>query len=154
MADQPSPYERFVSPLVSRYAGEAMLRIFSPAEKVRTWRRIWIALAEAQQELGLDITDEQLGQMHAAAERIDFERAAELERDLRHDVMAHVHAFGEQAPAARPIIHLGATSCDVGDNADTCSRADWPLSFEPCLTSRGPIATCPSWGSPTTSRPN
>jgi len=118
MADQPSPYDRFVSPLVSRYAGEAMLRIFSPAEKVRTWRRIWIALAEAQQELGLDITDEQLREMRAAAERIDFERAAELERDLRHDVMAHVHAFGEQAPAARPIIHLGATSCDIGDNAD------------------------------------
>jgi len=118
MADQAGPYERFTSPLVDRYAGEAMLRIFSPAEKVRTWRRIWIALAEAQQELGLDITDEQLDQMRAAAEAIDFDRAAELERDLRHDVMAHVHAFGEQAPAARPIIHLGATSCDVGDNAD------------------------------------
>ena len=111
-------HDRFVSPLVSRYAGEAMLRIFSPAEKVRTWRRIWIALAEAQQALGLEVTDEQLGQMRAAAETIDFDRAAELERELRHDVMAHVRAFGEQAPAARPIIHLGATSCDVGDNAD------------------------------------
>ncbi len=116
-ADAPR-YDRFVSPLVSRYAGEAMLRLFSPAETVRTWRRLWIALAEAQQELGLDVTDEQLEQMRAAAEEIDFARAAELERDLRHDVMAHVHAFGEQAPAARPIIHLGATSCDVGDNAD------------------------------------
>ena len=103
---------------MSRYAGEAMLRIFSPAETVRTWRRIWIALAEAQQALGLDISDEQLTEMRAAAETIDFDRAADLERELRHDVMAHVHAFGEQAPAARGIIHLGATSCDVGDNAD------------------------------------
>jgi len=118
MTDQPTPYDRFVSPLVSRYAGEAMLRIFSPAETVRTWRRIWIALAEAQQALGLDITDEQLDQMRAAADTINFDRARELERTLRHDVMAHVHAFGEQAPAARPIIHLGATSCDIGDNAD------------------------------------
>jgi len=118
MTAQPSPQDRFVSPLVSRYAGEAMLRIFSPAETVRTWRRIWIALAEAQQALGLDITDEQLDQMRAAADTINFDRARELERTLRHDVMAHVHAFGEQAPAARPIIHLGATSCDVGDNAD------------------------------------
>jgi len=118
MPEQPGPHDRFVSPLVSRYAGEAMLRIFSPAETVRTWRRIWIALAEAQQALGLDISDEQLGAMRAAADDIDFDRAADLERELRHDVMAHVHAFGEQAPAARGIIHLGATSCDVGDNAD------------------------------------
>ncbi|MFO8014689.1 MAG: adenylosuccinate lyase [Phycisphaerae bacterium] len=118
MADSREPHDRYVSPLVSRYAGEAMLRIFSPAETVRTWRRIWIALAEAQQQLGLAVTDEQLTEMRAAAETIDFARAAELERELRHDVMAHVHAFGEQAPAARPIIHLGATSCDVGDNAD------------------------------------
>ena len=118
MTAQPSPHDRFVSPLVSRYAGEAMLRVFSPAEQVRTWRRLWIALAEAQQALGLAITDEQLRQMRAAADTIDFDRARELERTLRHDVMAHVHAFGEQAPAARPIIHLGATSCDVGDNAD------------------------------------
>ncbi len=118
MPEKPGPHDRFVSPLVSRYAGEAMLRIFSPAETVRTWRRIWIALAEAQQALGLDVTDEQLRQMRAAAETVDFQRAAELERELRHDVMAHVHAFGDQAPAARPIIHLGATSCDVGDNAD------------------------------------
>ena len=115
---QPSPQDRFVSPLVSRYAGEAMLRIFSPAETVRTWRRLWIALAEGQQALGLAITDAQLAEMRAAADTIDFDRARQLERELRHDVMAHVHAFGEQAPAARPIIHLGATSCDIGDNAD------------------------------------
>jgi len=118
MTADPGRHERYVSPLVSRYAGEAMVRLFSPAERVRTWRRIWIALAEAQQALGLPITDEQLAQMRAAAERIDFDRAAEHERRLRHDLMAHVHAFAEAAPAARPIIHLGATSCDVTDNAD------------------------------------
>jgi len=118
MTADPGRHERYVSPLVSRYAGEAMVRLFSPAERVRTWRRIWIALAEAQQALGLPITDEQLAQMRAAAERIDFDRAAEHERRLRHDLMAHVHTFAEAAPAARPIIHLGATSCDVTDNAD------------------------------------
>ncbi len=118
MSADAESYERFSSPLVSRYAGERMARLFSPAAKVRTWRRIWIALAEAQQELGLAVTDEQLSQMRAHADAINFERAMELEHELRHDVMAHVHAFGEQCPAARPIIHLGATSCDVGDNAD------------------------------------
>ena len=118
MSADAESYERFSSPLVSRYAGERMARFFSPAAKVRTWRRIWIALAEAQQELGLAITDEQLSQMRAHADAVNFERAMELEHELRHDVMAHVRAFGEQCPAARPIIHLGATSCDVGDNAD------------------------------------
>ncbi len=118
MSADAGSYERFSSPLVSRYAGERMARFFSPAAKVRTWRRLWIALAEAQKELGLSITDEQLSQMRAHADGVNFERAMELEHELRHDVMAHVHAFGEQCPAARPIIHLGATSCDVGDNAD------------------------------------
>ena len=118
MSADAGSYERFSSPLVSRYAGERMARFFSPAAKVRTWRRIWIALAEAQQELGLAITDEQLSQMRAHADAVNFERAMALEHELRHDVMAHVRAFGEQCPAARPIIHLGATSCDVGDNAD------------------------------------
>ena len=118
MSADAESYERFASPLTTRYASERMSRIFSPAEKVRTWRQIWIALAEAQQELGLAITDVQLRQMHAHADRVNFERAEALEHELRHDLMAHVHAFGEQAPAARPIIHLGATSCDVGDNAD------------------------------------
>ena len=118
MSADAGSYERFSSPLVSRYAGERMARFFSPAAKVRTWRRIWIALAEAQQQLGLAITDEQLSQMRAHAGAVNFERAMELEHELRHDVMAHVRAFGEQCPAARPIIHLGATSCDVGDNAD------------------------------------
>ncbi|MBE3132408.1 MAG: adenylosuccinate lyase, partial [Acidobacteria bacterium] len=118
MSPDLSAYERFESPLVSRYASREMLRLFSPAEKFRTWRRLWIALAEAQRELGLPIAAGQLDEMRAAAADVNFERAEQLERDLRHDIMAHVHAFAEQCPAARPIIHLGATSCDIGDNAD------------------------------------
>jgi len=118
MSRDPSVYERFESPLVSRYAGEEMLRLFSPAARVRTWRRLWIALAEAQKELGLPITARQIAAMRRHADDINFARAEALERDLRHDVMAHVHAFGEQCPEARPIIHLGATSCDITDNAD------------------------------------
>ncbi len=111
-------YETYRSPLVTRYAGEAMIRLFSPAMKVRTWRRLWIALAEAQHELGLEVTRERVEELKAHAEDIDFERAALLERELRHDVMAHVRAWGERCPTARGIIHLGATSCFVGDNAD------------------------------------
>jgi len=121
---EPREYERFDSPLAQRYASGQMCRLFSPAEKFRTWRRLWIALAEAQQELGLPITDEQVAQMRARRDDINFERAEALERQLRHDVMAHVHAFGEQCPAARPIIHLGATSCDVTDNADLVGLRD------------------------------
>lgn len=112
------PYAVADNPLVSRWASEEMSRIFSPRFKHGTWRRLWIALAECEQALGLEISDEQIAQMRAAADDIDFGRAAELERQLRHDVMAHVHTFGEAAPKARPIIHLGATSCFVGDNAE------------------------------------
>jgi len=119
-----SAYERFDSPLVSRYAGEEMSRIFSPAQKFRTWRRLWLALAEAEKELGLPITDEQLREMRRHLDDINFERAEALERQLRHDIMAHVHAFGEQCPAAKPIIHLGATSCDIADNADLVAMND------------------------------
>ena len=115
---QESPYEQFDSPLVQRYAGREMLRLFSPAERFRTWRRLWIALAEAEKELGLAISDEQIAEMRRHVDDINFERAEALEKNLRHDIMAHVHAFGEQCPAARPIIHLGATSCDIADNAD------------------------------------
>jgi len=118
MAQDTSSYERFESPLVSRYAGEAMLRAFSPAARFRTWRRLWLALAEAEKDLGLDITDAQLAEMREHLDDINFERAEALEKELRHDVMAHVHAFGEQAPSAKAIIHLGATSCDIADNAD------------------------------------
>ncbi|MDD4571807.1 MAG: adenylosuccinate lyase [Clostridia bacterium] len=106
------------SPLSSRYASREMQYLFSPNMKFRTWRRLWIALAETEKELGLPITDEQIEQMKANAENINYDVAAEYEKKLRHDVMAHVYAFGEQCPAAKPIIHLGATSCYVGDNTD------------------------------------
>jgi adenylosuccinate lyase len=110
--------ESFVHPLSERYASAEMCRIFSPAMRYRTWRRLWIALAEAQRELGLPIPAEAVDQMRAAADDIDLARAAELERELRHDVMAHVHLFGEAAPAAAGWIHAGATSCFVTDNGD------------------------------------
>jgi len=110
--------DRWSSPLVDRYASDEMARLLSDAHKFHTWRRLWIALAEVQQELGLAITDEQLAELSAHAEPIDFDAAAAYERQLRHDVMAHVHTFGDAAPSARGILHLGATSCFVGDNTD------------------------------------
>jgi adenylosuccinate lyase len=113
-----SPDERFESPLASRYAGEEMSRTFGALARFRTWRQIWIALAEAEKELGLPITDAQIAELRAHAADVNLERAAALERDLRHDVMAHVRAYAEQCPAAGPIIHLGATSCEIADNAD------------------------------------
>ncbi|MFQ5750049.1 MAG: lyase family protein, partial [Planctomycetota bacterium] len=108
----------FRSPLVSRYASPAMLENFSPRRRALVWRDLWIALAECQHELGLDISREQIEALRQAREEIDLGRVAELERELRHDVMAHVHAFGEKAPSARGILHLGATSCFVADGAD------------------------------------
>lgn len=111
--------ERFEHPLVARYASEEMLTLFSERARIRTWRRLWIALAEAQSELGLGgVTEDQVEALRAAADRIDLPRARELEGELRHDVMAHVHLFGEEAPRARPILHLGATSAYVVDNGD------------------------------------
>ncbi|MDX1622816.1 MAG: adenylosuccinate lyase [Gemmatimonadota bacterium] len=111
--------DRFEHPLVARYASEEMERVFSPRRKVLTWRRIWIALAEAQAEMGIGgVTDRQVEALKNASADIDFERADELESELRHDVMAHVRAFGEAAPEARGILHLGATSAFVVDNAD------------------------------------
>ncbi|MBI4556152.1 MAG: adenylosuccinate lyase [Candidatus Hydrogenedentes bacterium] len=108
----------YTSPLAERVATPEMLRLWSPQRKFATWRRCWVALAEAEKELGLPITDEQLEQMRAHVEDIDFVAAAKLERELRHDVMAHIHAYGLAAPKAKPIIHLGATSCYVTDNTD------------------------------------
>jgi adenylosuccinate lyase len=115
-----SPHDTYTSPLASRNASPEMLRIWSPRHKFTTWRRIWLAVAEAQQACGLEITDEQIAQMRAHVEVTDedMERAAQYEKDLRHDVMAHVHAYGDAAPAAKAIIHLGCTSQDVVCNAD------------------------------------
>lgn len=110
--------DSYESPLCSRYASDRMQFIFSPDFKFSTWRRLWIALAESEKELGLDITDAQLGEMRAHIEDIDYALAADYEKKLRHDVMAHLHAYGDLCPSAKPIIHLGATSCYVGDNTD------------------------------------
>jgi adenylosuccinate lyase len=111
-------HDEYENPLVSRYASREMSRLFSPQHKHGTWRRLWVALAEAEAELGLPITKPQLDQLRAHVDDIDFAAAGRYERQLRHDVMAHVHAYGDQCPEARPIIHLGATSCFVTDNAD------------------------------------
>ena len=111
-------YDRYVSPLSERYASKEMQYVFSPDKKFRTWRRLWIALAETEKELGLPITQEQIDELKAHAEDINYEVAKEREKVVRHDVMSHVYAYGQQCPKAQGIIHLGATSCYVGDNTD------------------------------------
>ena len=108
----------YESPLSSRYASPEMLYLFSPDKKFTTWRRLWIALARAEMQLGLPVTQEQVSEMEAHVTDIDYDLAAQKEKELRHDVMAHVHTFGTACPKAMPIIHLGATSCYVGDNTD------------------------------------
>lgn len=110
--------DRYENPLCSRYSSKRMQYIFSPDFKFSTWRKLWIALAESERELGLNITQEQIDEMRAHVDDIDYELAAKYEHKLRHDVMAHVHTFGDACPKAKPIIHLGATSCYVGDNTD------------------------------------
>ncbi len=116
--------DNYTSPLSSRYASKEMQFIFSPDNKFRTWRKLWIVLAETELELGLPITDEQLAELKAHAEDIDYAAAAAYEKKLRHDVMAHVHTYGDCCPTARGIIHLGATSCYVGDNTDVIIMRD------------------------------
>ena len=108
----------YESPLSSRYADNEMKYLFSPDKKFKTWRRLWIALAEAEKELGLNITQEQIDEMKKYADDINYDVAQAREKVVRHDVMSHVYAFGQQCPKAEPIIHLGATSCYVGDNTD------------------------------------
>ena len=110
--------DRYQSPLSERYASKEMQYIFSPDMKFRTWRKLWIALAETEKELGLDITDEQIAELKAHQDDINYEVAKEREKIVRHDVMSHVYAYGVQCPKAKGIIHLGATSCYVGDNTD------------------------------------
>ena len=110
-----STYE---SPLSSRYASDEMLRLFSADKKFSTWRRLWVALARGEMELGLPVTTEQVAELEAHLDDINYDSADQWEKKLRHDVMAHIHAYGEQCPKAMPIIHLGATSCYVGDNTD------------------------------------
>src|SRR5215210_4367823 len=112
------------NPLTERYASREMSYLFSPNFKFRTWRRLWIALAEAEQELGLAITDAQIAELKRHAETINFEDAEKREREVRHDVMAHVHAYGLQAAGAKGIIHLGATSAFVTDNTEILQMAE------------------------------
>ncbi|MGN7863370.1 adenylosuccinate lyase [Chryseobacterium sp. 22458] len=114
----------YKNPLEERYSSEEMLFNFSHNNKFRTWRKLWIALAEIEKDLGLEITDEQIAELKANAENIDFDKAAEYEKKFRHDVMAHVHTYGDVAPSAKGIIHLGATSAFVGDNTDLIQIRD------------------------------
>ncbi len=124
MTTEPNKHEYYESPLQGRYASESMRRLFGDQRRFGTWRRIWLALATAQKQLGLDISDTQLNQMAAHLDDIDFEAAAAYEREFHHDVMAHIHAFGDVAPDARPLIHLGATSQFVNCNYDLLTMRD------------------------------
>jgi adenylosuccinate lyase len=108
----------YENPLVTRYASRRMAELWSSRDKFSTWRRLWVALAEAERELGLNISESQIAELKAKVDEIDFEAAKAHEKRLRHDVMAHVHTYGDVAPGARKIIHLGATSCYVTDNTD------------------------------------
>lgn len=118
------PNDTYNSPFNARYASKEMQYIYSPDFKFRTWRKLWIALAESERELGLNITQEQIDELKAHAEDINYEAAAAYEKEFRHDVMAHVHAYGDQCPKAEPIIHLGATSCYIGDNTDVITMRE------------------------------
>src|ERR1700754_4160375 len=111
-------HEIYENPLISRYASREMATLWSDQRKFSTWRKLWVALAEAEAELGLPVTTEQIAELRAHIDDIDFDAAQQYERKLRHDVMAHVHTYGDRCPTARPIIHLGATSCYVTDNTD------------------------------------
>ena len=132
--------DRYVSPLSERYASKEMQYIFSPDMKFRTWRRLWIALAETEKELGLNITQEQIDELKAHKDDINYDVAKERERQVRHDVMSHVYAYGVQCPKAKGIIHLGATSCYVGDNTDI-------MFLQNCQNSQINIKTSLHWPS-------
>ena len=125
--------EFWESPLCSRYAGEEMKRIFSPDRKFSTWRKLWVALAEAEMELGIPITEEQVEELRGNIYNIDYDAAARYEKEVRHDVMAHVKAYGDVCPNAAGIIHLGATSCYVGDNTDLILMRDALLEIRKLL---------------------
>ncbi len=117
-------YNKYVSPFSTRYASDEMQYLFSAENKFRTWRKLWVALAKAEQAAGLDITDGQIAELEAHVDDVDYTLAAKYEKELRHDVMAHIHAYADQCPTARGIIHLGATSCYVGDNTDMIIMRD------------------------------
>jgi len=125
--------DRYENPLCKRYASTQMQYIFSDDNKFSTWRKLWIALAESQKELGLDISADQIDEMKAHITDINYETATKIEAETRHDVMAHIRAFGEQCPKAKPIIHLGATSCYVGDNTDIIQQRSALLQIKKLL---------------------
>ena len=129
-------HSTYQSPLASRYASQYMLHLFSPDSRFQTWRRLWTALARAQQQLGLPITEQQVAELEAHITDIDYDVAAQREREVRHDVMAHVYTYGKAAPLAAGIIHLGATSCYVTDNADLILYRDALYKSVSCLSSR------------------
>ena len=158
-----SDHDRYVSPLSERYASREMQYIFSPDMKFCTWRKLWIALAETEKELGLSITDEQIEELKAHAEDINYDVAKAREKEVRHDVMSHVYAYGVQCPKAKGIIHLGATSCYVGDNTDIIimtealklvrKKADQRTGGAVRVSLKN-TRTCPPWPLPTSSRPS
>ena len=140
--------DRYTSPLSERYASREMQFIFSQDMKFRTWRRLWIALAETEKELGLPITQEQIDELKSHATDINYDVAKAREKEVRHDVMSHVYAYGVQCPKAKGIIHLGATSCYVGDNTDIIIMAKalelvkcHPRAGRFCRQAEGPADT-------------
>ena len=156
-------HDEYQNPLITRYASREMSQLWSAQRKFETWRRLWIALAEAEAELGLEITPTQLQQLRDHVHDIDFAAAEAYERKLRHDVMAHVHAYGDVCPDARPIIHLGATSCYVTDNTDLILLRESLALVRDRLVAvidqseplrRSIIATCPAWPLRICSRPS
>ena len=130
MAEKHAVYE---NPLCRRYASREMQEIFSDDRKFSTWRRLWVALAESERELGLNITVEQIAELRAHVDDIDYDVADAREREVRHDVMAHIYAYGKVCPDARAIIHLGATSCYVGDNTDVLLQREALLRIRTLL---------------------
>lgn len=154
--------ETYESPFSTRYASREMQYLFSQDNKFITWHKLWIALAEAEQAAGLNITDEQIAEMRANVNVVDYEKADDYERKLRHDVMAHIHAWGDVCPKARPIIHLGATSCYVGDNTDMIIMRDGLRLLRGkllrvrkiCGISPWNIVLSPRWPTPTSSPPS
>ena len=128
-------HDRYENPLCTRYASERMQQIFSPDYKFLTWHRLWLSLAENERSLGLPVTEEQTAELREKLEVIDYEAAARYERELRHDVMAHIRAWGDHCPKARGIIHLGATSCFVDDNGDLIAYRDAMVQIRGLLLS-------------------
>ena len=126
----------YINPLTTRYTSKEMQHAFSDEKRFKLWRKLWIALAESEMELGLNVTQEQVDELKAYADDIDYELASKFEREVRHDVMAHVYAYGKVAPSAAGIIHLGATSCYVTDNADLVIYRDGLKYLRQTLSAR------------------